>query len=273
VKLADLRPGWQTDFILHRLDAQILERPDCLVVRTPSNPTYYWGNCLLLPALPRDEDLAHWLGRFYEEIAAHQPASRHVAIGAEVDFTGQRLPAWEAAGFALNVEAMLRLRRNEACPPPRPARGSVELRLLELPRDAEAIAAIEITDAGAFEPVGYRAYLAQQHARFARLQAMGQAQWFGLVCDGTLAATCGLLRDGAIGRFQRVIVHPDFRRRGLAGAMVHGVVRHAFDALGLDELYMAAVPGDVAIGIYRSLGFRDISSGIGLQRNAPQDRG
>lgn len=272
MKLSDVRPGWHTDFILHRLDAEILERPDCLVVRTPSNPTYYWGNCLLLPALPRDDELAHWLGRFHEEIASRQPASRHVAIGAEVDFSGQRLPAWEAAGFHLHIEAMLRLRRGEGRPPARPARGAVELRRLDLPRDAEAIAAVEMTDADGFEPAGYRAYLAQQHARFARLQARGQVQWFGLACDGTLAATCGLLRDGPTGRFQRVIVHPDFRRRGLASAMVHGVVRHAFDDLGLDELYMAAVPDDVAIGIYRSLGFRDLSSGIGLQRNAPQDR-
>ena len=32
-------------------------------------------------------------------------------------------------------------------------------------------------------------HLAQQHARFGRLQARGQVQWFGLACDGTLAAT------------------------------------------------------------------------------------
>lgn len=273
MKLSDVRPGWQTDFILHRLDAQILERPDCLVVRTPSNPTYYWGNCLLLPALPRDDELAHWLGRFHEEISALQPASRHVAIGVEVDHAGQRLPAWEAAGFHLHVEVMLELRRGGERPPARAARGAVSLRLLDLPRDADAIAAIEITDAGEFEPVGYRAYLAQQHVRLARLQARGELQWFGLDCDGSLAATCGLLCDGDTGRFQRVIVHPDFRRRGLASAMVHGVVRHAFDTLGLARLYMAAVPGDVAIAIYRSLGFTDLSSGIGLQRNAPQDRG
>ena len=54
VRLADLRPGWRTDFILHRFGAEVIEREDCLVVRTPCNPTYYWGNCLHLPRLPTE---------------------------------------------------------------------------------------------------------------------------------------------------------------------------------------------------------------------------
>lgn len=272
MKLADIRPGWQTDFILHRLDAQIVERPDCLVVRTPSNPTFYWGNCLILPRLPAEDDLAHWLGRFHEEIAGPQPASRHVAIGADVDFCGQRLPRWEAAGFSLQVETMMQLVPGGERQAARAPRGRTELKPLEFPADAAAIIEVEMTDAGGFEPIGYRAYLQRQHERYVRLQAQDRLRWFGLVCDGTLAATCGLLRDGSTGRFQRVITHADWRRRGLASALVQGVVRWAFGPWQLRRLYMAADPGDVAIGIYRALGFVECGSGIGLQRNAPGDR-
>ena len=99
VRLADLRPGWRTDFILHRFGAEVIEREDCLVVRTPCNPTYYWGNCLHLPRLPTDAELGHWLRRFDEEIAHVQPASRHVAIGSDAPYGGESLPTWEAAGF------------------------------------------------------------------------------------------------------------------------------------------------------------------------------
>lgn len=272
MKLADIRPGWQTDFILHRLDARIIERPDCLVVRTPSNPAFYWGNCLILPRLPADDELPHWLARFDAEITGPQPASRHVAIGADVDFHGQSLPRWEAAGFTLQVETMMRLVPGGERPAARAPRGRTELKLLTLPADAAAIVEVEMTDAGGFEPTGYRAYLQRQHERYARLQAQDRLRWFGLFCDGTLAASCGLLRDGGTGRFQRVVTHAGWRRRGLATALVHGVLRWAFDVWQLRELYMAAVPTDVAIGIYRSLGFAECSSGIGLQRNAPEDQ-
>ena len=61
-------------------------------------------------------------------------------------------------------------------------------------------------------------------------------------------------------------------------AQVQPASRHV--AIGSDAPYggeslptwEAADPDDVAIGIYRALGFRDLSSGAGLQRKSPQDR-
>jgi GNAT superfamily N-acetyltransferase len=277
MKLADIPPGWHTDFIVDRFDAQIIERDDCLVVRTPHNPTYYWGNCLHTPELPRDDEIDHWLARFEAEITSRQPASSHVAIGSIAPYAGERRPGWQARGFELILQAMLVLPDRTALRlPSRAARGQVRLRPLDLPRDSEALIEVEMTDAAGFEPAGYRAYLRDQHARFARMQAAGLLQWFGLECDGALAATCGLLRDeprpGAAGRYQRVVTHSAWRRRGLASALVHAVARHAFEPWGVAALYIAADPEDAAIGIYRSLGFAPLGCCAGLQRKSPQDQ-
>jgi GNAT superfamily N-acetyltransferase len=276
LRLADLRPGWRTDFILHRFGAEVIERDDCLVVRTPANPTFYWGNCLVLPHAPLDEDLAHWRARFDEEIARPQPESRHVAIGVDAPYAGEAMPSWRVAGFELKVTMMLRLVPGELRDPRRAARGDVVVRPLDPAVESDAVIEVECTDAGPFEPEGYRAYLRRQWLRYRAMHAAGQLQWFGLWCDGTLAATCGLIREAAepraAGRFQRVVTHAAWRRRGLATALVHAVTDHALRHWRVGEIYMAADPADVAIGIYRSLGFSDVGTGWGLQRNAPQDR-
>lgn len=277
VKLADIPPGWHTEFIVDRFDAQIIERDDCLVVLTPHNPTYYWGNCLYTRGLPGDDQVEHWLGRFHAEVTSRQPRSAHVAIGCLAPYAGEQRPGWVARGFELVLQEMLVLPQAAALRvPARAARGDVRLRLLDLPRDSEALIEVEMTDADGFEPAGYRAYLLDQHARFARMQAAGLLQWFGLECDGVLAATCGLLRDeprpGAAGRYQRVVTHAAWRRRGLASALVHAVARHALDEWRVAQLYIAADPEDVAIGIYRSLGFVDMGCGAGLQRKSPRDQ-
>ena len=54
MRVDDLRPGWRTDFTMHGVAGVVEPHDDCLVERTPSNPSFYWGNLLLLAAAPRD---------------------------------------------------------------------------------------------------------------------------------------------------------------------------------------------------------------------------
>ncbi len=171
---------------------------------------------------------------------------------------------------------MLRLQPGQLALPARPVRHPVVFRKLDLASESEALIELEMTHTQDFEPEGYRLFRRRQHQRHHAMQRDGLMQWFGLWCDGTLAATCGLMREGAepgvSGRFQYVTTHADWRRRGLCTALIHAVSEFGFTQWRLADLYMAADPDDVAIGIYRSLGYRDIGSGFALQRNAPQDR-
>lgn len=52
--------GYRTDLIFHRFDGQVLDRGDYLVIKTPTNPTFYWGNFLLFAEPPGDGDDVRW---------------------------------------------------------------------------------------------------------------------------------------------------------------------------------------------------------------------
>lgn len=274
--IQDLRPGARTDLALHRFGAQILELPDCLAVRTPSNPSFYWGNYLMLPQAPADVDVPHWLHRFDELIARQQPASRHVAIGINTVYVGEQLPTWEAAGFEMFVNSVMRLAPGGLCAPARAPRGDVLVRPIDFATEVPAIVELECADTHGFDEAGYREYRERQFVRYAQMHEQGCAQWFGLWCDGQLAADCGLMRMAAqpfeTVRFQRVATHPAWRRRGLASALVHAVSAYALNGWQAAEAIMIADPDDVAIGIYRSLGYRELELEWGLQRKSPTDR-
>lgn len=276
MKLDDLRPGWRSDFILHRHGALVAEREDCLVVRTPANPNFYWGNFLLLPQAPRDDALAHWMDRFDDEITRLQPASQHVALGINAAPAGETLPTWVAAGFELLHTAVLELRPGQLRAPARAALGEVQVRPLDLAHELEAAVAQQCADVHGFDPENYARHRRLQMQRYARMAEAGEALWFGAWCDGVLAADCGLMRDhtapGALGRFQHVTTHPLWRRRGLCRTLVHEVCRHGFETWGLARTLMCADPDDVAIGIYQSLGFQRIDDEWCLQLRAPQDQ-
>jgi len=265
----DLSLGWRTDLIFARFDGQVIDRGNHLCVRTPTNPTFWWGNFLLFQHAPGPGDLERWLALFDEEIAARQPASRHRAFGVDVRERLTLSPEFAAAGFTLSEATVLTLARDQLLAPPRPMPAGVAFQVLDLPRDGEAIVDKQVAvDSARFEPVGYREFAQRQVARYAAMQAAGLGHWFGLVAqvDGraVLAASCGLFRASSrqgdqaarLGRFQYVSTHPAWRRRGLCTALVHAVCRHGFEAMGLETLVMVADPDDVAIGVYESLGYR-----------------
>jgi ribosomal protein S18 acetylase RimI-like enzyme len=74
----------------------------------------------------------------------------------------------------------------------------------------------------------------------------------------------------ATARFQRVATHPAWRRRGLCTALIDAVSRFGFERWQAAEQIMVADPADVAIGIYRSLGFSEFEREWSFERWPPQ---
>src|SRR4051794_35110021 len=97
--------GFRTDIMLRRLaGASVDDRGDHLVVRTPANPTFYWGNFVLLGSPPAPGQAAAWLDVF----AAEFPAAAHVAIGIDgTDGETGDVAALQDAGLDLEVDHVL----------------------------------------------------------------------------------------------------------------------------------------------------------------------
>ena len=71
--------------MLERSGSEISDRGTHLVVRTPDNPTFWWGNFLLLAEAPADEErAAEWLREFEREFPRGQaPRHRHGRDGRQ----------------------------------------------------------------------------------------------------------------------------------------------------------------------------------------------
>jgi ribosomal protein S18 acetylase RimI-like enzyme len=261
--------GWRTDLIFARFDGQVADLGDHLLVLTPTNPGYWWGNFLLFRHAPGPGDFERWMALFDEEIASRQPASRHRAFGVDAPGRLALRPEFAAAGFELGEASVLTLEREQLLVPRQSLPQGIEFHVLDLARDGAAVVDKQVASAdGRFEPADYRAFALRQMQRYEAMQRAALGHWLGLVALGArrpvLVASCGLFRDprgSGLGRFQFVATHPAWRRRGLCTALVHAACRHGFEAMGLQTLAMQADPADVAIGIYESLGFqRGVSS-------------
>ncbi|GGV45171.1 N-acetyltransferase [Actinomadura cremea] len=246
--------AFRTDLLLRRLAGSvILDRPSHQVVRTPANPSFWWGNFVLVApdALPEAPAL----------FAAEFPEASHVAIG--VDGTEGEAgwhAEWERLGISVETDTVLTASSLEV--PARPAQA--DLRTLN-EADWEQAARLRHACDESEPSEENTAFRTAKLAEERRLCEAGDITWFGAFVDGEMRAGLGVVLDGrGLARYQHVETHPAFRRRGLASSLVLFAGVRAL-AKGARTLVIVADPDAEAIGIYRSLGFTDTERQVRLQ--------
>jgi hypothetical protein len=179
-----------------------------LVVRSPLNPTFYWGNFLLFAGPPQAGDFERWRDVFSHEIG-DPPAVKHQAFGwdgtdGEVGMVEPFVRAgWSGRNVTLTTGAPAR-------------RGLPKSRgELDLMDELEPVIALQVLcrDEG-HEEAGYRLFRQDAMRRYGKMEAAGLGHWYAAFLDGQLVADLGVFHDGrGLGRYQAVETHPDYRRR------------------------------------------------------------
>ena len=107
--------GFRTDLaLLERAGSTVEDCGDHLVVRSPGNPGFYWGNFLLLDHVPGAGRVEEWLDRF----AASFPEAEHRSFGFDTQGTVDELSGFAALG--LEVESSTVLTASSVRPPAHP---------------------------------------------------------------------------------------------------------------------------------------------------------
>jgi ribosomal protein S18 acetylase RimI-like enzyme len=249
--------GYRTDLAIHALEgSQVTDRGDHLVIRTPGNPNYWWGNYLLLRDLEPGSG-GGWLARF----AAEFPDARHAALGLDETEAGTVDPG-ELAGMTMERYAVMTATSVRA--PPHP---NTEAVFRTLAGDADWRQSFELAAAiYPDEPGGAAEFLTARLAAKRALTEAGHGAWFGAFLGGTLVAQLGLITGkSGLARYQSVETHPAARRRGLAGTLVWHAGSTALTGAA-STLVMVADPEDAAIRVYRSVGFTVTESQLSFIR-------
>ena len=259
--------GYRTDLTIRVLEgSQVEDRGDYLVIRSPHNPTFWWGNFLLVSASLPPGRADEWLARFEAEF----PGASHVALGVDATEADAVDPR-ELIAAGLRLTRSVVLTASEVHVPPHPNAKATYRRLSgddDWRQAAELRAIVSAGEPGS-EPGFLRARLAAERA----MTEAGHGSWFGAFIDGRLLAQLGLIiGKTGLARYQNVETHPTARRQGLAGSLVWHAGQHALATGGAGTLVMVADPADVAIRVYRSVGFVDAQVQIGFEGQPPAAR-
>jgi len=241
--------------------AQVIDRGDHLVIRSLDNPGFWWGNFLLLGAMPEPGAAGAWLARF----AAEFPAAGHVALAVDTTDEAAVMPGeFGAAGLEPQRGTVL-ICAAVRPPPHRP--DDAEIR--PLVGDADWRQSFEL-GVRCFGDDGAQEYLKRRAAARQRLTRAGAGAWFGAFSGGRLVAQLGVCDAGdGFARYQDVETDPAARRRGLAGTLVWHAGRYGREVLGASTLVIVADPAATAIRLYRACGFADLQTQLSFERPSP----
>lgn len=251
--------GFRTDLALLTSSGSVVEdRGTHLVVRTPDNPTYFWGNFVLLAEPPVAGGEREVVGAFRTEF----PMAEHVSIGIDApELPEASRTAFEAAGLEVDVATVLTAGSLVA-----PREVEADVRPLESDDDWEARARLSHALYPGTTRDRFLTFARGKNVQERRLADAGRGRRFGAFVDGELVSTAGaFVTEEGVARFQSVETHPDHRRRGLAAGVVHAAGQHALDHLGVRTLVIVADTDGEAIGVYRRLGLVDAERQVMLE--------
>jgi ribosomal protein S18 acetylase RimI-like enzyme len=245
--------------------ATVTDRGDHLVIRTPGNPAFHWGNYVLAGQSWLDRPLADLVTIFHAE----HPRAGHLAIGVDgVD--GRVWGDHELAACGLEADRSVVMTAQQVLKPQHPT-SEADFRMLGAGsgRDTDWAAAVDLYafGHGDADPAESREFVRRRMAARRKQQEAGLGGWFGAFVDGAMVSGLGLFTDGSgLGRFQDVETRVASRRNGLAATLVHHSSVVALRDFGIRDLVMVADPDYSAIRIYRSLGFTEVETQVGLAR-------
>jgi ribosomal protein S18 acetylase RimI-like enzyme len=252
-----------TDIDVLAIDRTVTRRDGYLVVRSPSNPAFWFGNFLVFDDPPGPGDSARW-ERLFEREFADEPGVRHRTVrwdrtDGDADAS---IGEFTRRGYDLESTVGLVAEPGELVAHPR-ANQEVEIRPLDPttggPDEPLWASVVEIQVAGRDSRTredDYREFSETRQAELRALFQMGRGTWYvALTPAGEVAASCGVVATGDRGRFQAVDTAEHHRRRGICSRLVVDAAAHAAAVHSLRSLVIAADADYHALGLYESLGF------------------
>ena len=229
---------YRSDAIFHLRDGFVEEHADYFAIRTPSNPSFWFGNFILFKRAPMPGDLSRWL-QIHEHIFGS--ALNHITLGWDEDHPGVT-GEFVDAGFKIQDGIGLSIAAYE-----NPVATNPDLVVRRLRSDSEWKQMVDLQieiDREDFQYGGDNGDFRTTQMNSLRAMAEeGRGDWWGAFDQDSEAVIGGMGlyfdADHTFGRFQYVTTRSTSRRQRVCTTILDHVVRHAFETFHPEQLVIS----------------------------------
>lgn len=243
--------GLRSDLMSFEHEAIVEGKKDYIVVRTPDNPSYFWGNFLIYYQGPKYGDHEKWMEDFYNEFSS-DPNIKHVTFTWDIDnnYSSKELYLFIDYGFeydetiVLVAEKKLNIQHRN--------NDFIYKRIITEEEWDQVIDLQVLVNSDTYKGIEYRPFVQKRFNQYRQLSKVGLGNWFGAFRDGCLVADLGFFCGHGIGRFQNIETRSEFRKRGIAQSLMN----YAEESLDCCSLVIEADEDGPAINMYKTIGFK-----------------
>lgn len=265
MKLQTLSYG--TEALFARFDGSVREHDSHVVLATPKNPAFVWGNMLVFsrPPTPRDLDPRE-KGNWMELAAQELPGVPHCLLGWE-EITGAAGAARTHTPQGFSVDDGVTLMATSVHPP-RHHNEALQVRAIASDADFRSVSDVLLAAFTRRAPnrALHEAFVRDQVSRYRNMVANGMGTWFGAFLGVEMVGTLGIFVFEGLGRYQMVGTLPTHRGQGVCGTLVFEAGKHALASMGAQKLVLCADASYHAARIYESVGFHAHERVVALLR-------
>lgn len=241
----------QTSMIFARNESEVLERESYIVIKTPNNPGFHWGNYLIFKKAPAPGDIANWIHLFQKELSYYESFNHYVFAWDEP--AEPQSPEYLAHGLELEKTVSL---ETSTLTTPKHYNQELVIRPLVTSHDWQAALELQVlTRDPKYSYAEFKKFKEAQDLSYQKLVQEKRGGRFGAFYKDVLIADLGIYFEGSLARYQNVVTHPDYRRMGACATLVYESGKYALKHWGIKTLCMVADPDYHAARIYESVGF------------------
>ncbi len=250
-----------TDLFFHRFTGIVLEYDEFLVIKTPTNPTFFWGNLLYFKNPPTPYSYLLWKELFNDQFKTM--GVEHMTFAWD-SITGDVGSPELFLNDGFNLETSI-VMVADTIVKPKKINHELQIKLIDNESDWEKVIENHVLcRAEHFQEIPYRKYAAKKIADYRLMIKDQKGFWVGAFLGERLVGDLGIFAQNGLGRFQTVGTHPDYRRQGICSTLVYQTCLFAMEQMQVKEFIMVADPFYHAAKIYESVGFLPKEMQIGL---------
>ena len=245
--------GLRSEYVINHLSSTFSEEEDVIVLRSPDDPNYYFGNLLALKVPLDSRTPAQWQTRFRELFRSVPEVQHCTLIWAREESTPANVREFQRLNFEYEENHILKVRREDFRVPER-LNSEPEYRALQTTSDWQQWTALNIAEKlDDHREDELRPYLQGRIHNYQRLEEKGFGETLGAFQNGRLIGYAGLYHLDGLARFQNVHVIPSAQNRAIARTILTQLTQRLPDSV--QELIIVADEHYHASALYQSLGF------------------